>query len=264
MLKKSDDKIQNIQVVSFIIAGHPSDTRLPKNREKIFIETINNSQADLIVFPGWTLKVNDIKKTVSKLTNKSTTIIFENFSPHKYQSGNEMHVIENGTLLETDMRQVFTEASEVNNNTSLVSEYVKDLSNKRSLDLKKNKCLILSCGENNILKNKQSDGNKVVFRLNNKSIENEFKTILENTNFVINPIHTPMGNQGKISKRREYFSKNNRVYISTNNVLKKPSRSPKELLTRKLIYVYKNSLEIPYTNQQVNEKEGYVINNYVL
>tara|TARA_B100001094_G_C18155903_1_gene786425 strand:+ start:476 stop:1246 length:771 start_codon:yes stop_codon:yes gene_type:complete len=256
--------MQNIQVVSFIIEGHPSYTGLPKNREKIFIETINKSKADLIVFPGWTLNIKDIKKTVSKLTNKSTTIIFENFSPHKYRSGNEMHIIENGNLLNTDMRQVFTEASEVNNNKSLVGEYVKELATKRSFNLNKNKCLILSCGENNILKNKQSDGNKVVFRLNNKSIENEFETILENTSFVINPIHTPMGNQGKISKRREYFSNDNRVYISTNNVLKKTSKSSHKLLTRKLIYVYKNSLEIPYIEQQINEKEDYVINTYIL
>ena len=64
----------------------------------------------------------------------------------------------------------------------------------------------------------QSDENKVRFRFSEKNMQRLFRNTLDDTSLILNPQHTPMGNQGKMSKRREFLSANRRVYISTCNV----------------------------------------------
>jgi hypothetical protein len=66
----------------------------------------------------------------------------------------------------------------------------------------------------NILKNIQSEENRVEFRLAEDKILNErFLKILMETDVFLNPIHSPMGNQGKIQKRREFLSQNEKYYF---------------------------------------------------
>ena len=79
-------------------------------------------------------------------------------------------------------------------------------------------CLVLQCGELNILKNYQKEGNRVAFRVDNDPIlEKRFSELLGQTHIVLNPIHSPMGNQPKLSKRRVFLSRNGRAYFSTSN-----------------------------------------------
>ncbi len=116
----------------------------------------------------------------------------------------------------------------------------------------------------NILKNKQSEHNKVEFRVDDVTLENEFATILNSANFIINPIHTPMGNQGKISKRREYFSTNNKIYISTNNIEVELGKSVEKLLQRKLQYVLKNSVSMEPFSTKIDVDNCFISNQYLL
>ena len=138
------------------------------------------------------------------------------------------------------------------------------LNEKRLLSFGGKNFLLVTCGENNILKNKQSENNKVVFRVDDVKLEKEFNSILNRTNFIINPIHTPMGNQGKIAKRREFFSANNKVYISTNNIENELGKSTDVLLKRKLQYVLKNSTIIEPFASKVDLKNCFIINQYLI
>ena len=78
--------------------------------------------------------------------------------------------------------------------------------------------MLVQCGEINIIKNIQKKGNYPIFRLQSrKDLEDRFFDLLNNCDVVLNPIHTPMGNQGKMEKRRELLSSNCRYYFSTSN-----------------------------------------------
>ena len=75
----------------------------------------------------------------------------------------------------------------------------------------------MQCGELNIIKNIQKEDNRPVFRFaQSKNLKERFDNLLNDTDIILNPIHTPMGNQGKMKKRREYLSDKNRYYFSTS------------------------------------------------
>ena len=69
-----------------------------------------------------------------------------------------------------------------------------------------------------MMKNIQKQNNKVKFRMeDNPTLEKEFKQIFDKTDIFINPTHTIMGNQGKLKKRREFLSKDGRIFCSVSN-----------------------------------------------
>ena len=51
----------------------------------------------------------------------------------------------------------------------------------------------------------------------NKSLTDRFNKLLKGAKIILNPIHTPMGNQGKLQKRREFLSNDKRYYFSASN-----------------------------------------------
>lgn len=114
--------------------------------------------------------------------------------------------------------QHFTASDVIENNHFLAEAFVNELETRRKFVVKRRNCLILQCGENNILKNIQSEGNKVIVRIEDKSLVRRFNQVLKDTDIILNAIHKPQyGNQNKLHKRREYFSRNKRIYLSTNN-----------------------------------------------
>ena len=114
--------------------------------------------------------------------------------------------------------QLFSESKEIEDNYELADRFLYELNERRILTIDNIKYLILQCGEINILRNYQNQNNKVDFRLpQHQDLCKRFNTLLENINVVINPIHSPMGNQGKMHKRREFLSSRNKYYFSTCN-----------------------------------------------
>jgi hypothetical protein len=114
--------------------------------------------------------------------------------------------------------QFFATSQEIEGNELLCEHYIDELETKRCFSVKGKKCMVLQCGEINIIKNIQKENNRPVFRLQNRAdLEKRFFNLLNSADLVLNPIHTPMGNQGKMEKRREMFSAHKRYYFSTSN-----------------------------------------------
>ena len=64
---------------------------------------------------------------------------------------------------------------------------------------------------------------------------------------ILNPIHTPMGNQAKMEKRREYFSYENRYYfsVSQNGTIKRNGKNKTiPMDSRRLQYSFFNGRSI--------------------
>lgn len=235
-----------IELVSYVIKDHVRYEPLDEERLNKVINLINSSEADLIVFAGWTLDLlDDLPILLNHITNKKTAICLEIFDESQETvNANKGFVIVDGEVVNVEMSQQFSTSGEVNKNDVLIKELLDKLETDRKFDVKGKSCLWLSCGELNILKNLQGKGNKVVFRSVDKQLDARFNTLLDQSDLIINPIHSPMGNQGKMSKRREFLSAKGKVYLSTSNVYAKKGKSNDQLLSYKLQYVLKDGEQL--------------------
>lgn len=237
-----------VEIVSYI-NGLSDNVRL-----KLTKNLINSSTADILLFSGHTVGfVNDIETLRLSIDNYHTEVIFELEDINSDKINNCLYRISKGILINMFTNQLFTRSIDIENNYELASRLLYELKHNRSFKVKGFKIIIIQCGEINILKNIQSEDNRVEFRLvNDKKLMNQFTEILHDSKIILNPIHTPMGNQGKMNKRREYFSLDNRYYFSTSNSKENSSK----LDMKSLQYAYYNGLPI-------TENEKIIGENYI-
>ncbi len=235
-----------IQITSYI--SGLSD----KDKFELTKEIVNNSTADLLLFSGHTIGfVNEIEKLKTSITNKETEVIFELKDINTEKIKNCLYHIKNGEIQNLYTNQLFAESVEIENNYQLADRLLYEFENKRKFNINKLSFLVIQCGEMNILKNIQSEENRVEFRLAEDKILNErFLKILMETDVFLNPIHSPMGNQGKIQKRREFLSQNEKYYFSTSNT----KDDSKNLDLKSLQYAFYNGNELIEESKILTEK----------
>lgn len=216
------------------------------------IEIINQSKADIVLFSGHTIGfVNDIQILRENITNTKTIVFFELKDINSGKISNCLFKISRGIIRQIYTHQLFTTSTEIENNEELADLFLNEILVHRQFKIKGIIFTIFQCGELNILKNIQSQNNKVEFRFSdNKILSKNFKQILDSTNVFLNPIHTPMGNQGKMSKRRIYLSKNNRYYFSTSNTDLQKSN----LHLKSLQYAFFNGKVICHLNEKATKE----------
>ena len=185
-------------------------------------EIINSSKADLILFAGHTLASHcDVDELNTVLNNNRTTAVIEVKKDAKSKSLPVYHslfLLQNGVVKDIYTHQLFTDSKTIKAYPDLGEHLMLELETRCNFSAANRNVSIIQCGENNILRNIQSEGNRAVFRFEDDAIMNQrFADFLNNTDIILNPMHSPMGNQGKMRKRREFFSDNNRAYFSTAN-----------------------------------------------
>jgi hypothetical protein len=201
-----------IQVVSYI---EKIDWEIQDNlNTKLF----NESTADIILFPGWSFKdTNQLENFNASISNKKTLGIFELQRLDSRNLTNGLFAVEKGVLRFISF-QLFSTSNEIANNPFLGSIFLKDFRDVKSFLINRKCIRIMQCGELNILKNEQAKGNKVGFRFKDKNMNENFLSTLASTDIILNPQHSPMGNQGKMLQRRKYLSSKGKAYFSTSNV----------------------------------------------
>jgi len=223
-----------IQLVSFGFSLTSSEKR------RAFLDIFNQSNADFILFAGHTLdKIRDLDRIADKLDNLKATAFIEIMNFGVRDITNCIFKIARNKIINCHSHQIFTDSAEINRSYFYAEQLIHELSTNRSFTIKDKNIRLLVCGEINILKNIQSEDNRVEFRTKDKTLEKKFNTILQSTDIIINPLHSPMGYQGKLLKRREFLSSNNKAYFSTANMDKEG-----DLETRKLQYGFVNGKEI--------------------
>ena len=234
------------------------------SRLKHTAEIINSSKADLILFSGHTLASHlDVFELNSLIDNKTTTAILEvkeNAISKLNPVCNSLFLLKNGVIKDMYTHQLFTDSSTINAYPEPGEHLMLELESRRCFDAANRNVIVLQCGENGILRNKQSEGNKAIFRFENDTeLSSRFATILDNTHIVLNPIHSPMGNQGKMKKRREYFSDKNRAYFSTANFSDDDS-----IYNKSLQYACINGIEQKPIEVNIGAKNAFIIRTFVI
>ena len=227
-------------------------------------EIINSSKADLILFAGHTLASHcDVDELNTLLDNNRTIAVIEVKRNSKSKSLPVYHslfLLQNGVVKDIYTHQLFTDSKTIKAYPELGEHLILDLETRRNFSAANRNVSIIQCGENNILRNIQSEGNRAVFRFENDTILNHrFVDFLNNTEIILNPMHSPMGNQGKMRKRREFFSDNNRAYFSTANY-----DDEKSIYNKSVQYAYINGKEQEPMNVEVGKRESYIVRTFVI
>ena len=247
-----------VQLVSYKSALR-ADSRLQHTAE-----IINSSKADLILFAGHTLASHrDVDELNTLLDNNMTTAVIEVKKDAKSKSLPVYHslfLLQNGVAKDIYTHQLFTDSKTIKAYPELGEHLMLELETRRNFSTANRNVSVIQCGENNILRNIQSEGNRAIFRFEDDAILNQrFAAFLNNTDIILNPMHSPMGNQGKMRKRRELFSSNNRAYFSTANF-----EDEESIYNKSVQYACINGKEQEPMNVEVGKRDSYIVRTFVI
>ena len=247
-----------VQLVSYKSALR-ADSRLQHTAE-----IINSSKADLILFAGHTLASHrDVDELNTLLDNNMTTAVIEIKKDTKSKSLPVYHslfLLQNGVAKDIYTHQLFTDSKTIKAYPELGEHLMLELETRRNFSTANRNVSVIQCGENNILRNIQSEGNRAVFRFEDDAILNKrFADFLNNTDIILNPMHSPMGNQGKMRKRRELFSSNNRAYFSTANYVDEEA-----IYNKSVQYACINGKEQEPMDVEVGKRDSYIVRTFVI
>ena len=227
-------------------------------------EIINSSKADLILFAGHTLASHrDVDELNTLLDNNRTTAVIEVKKDTKSKSLPVYHslfLLQNGVAKDIYTHQLFTDSKTIKAYPELGEHLMLELETRRNFSTANRNVSVIQCGENNILRNIQSEGNRAVFRFEDDAILSQrFAAFLNNTDIILNPMHSPMGNQGKMRKRRELFSSNNRAYFSTANYVDEEA-----IYNKSVQYACINGKEQEPMDVEVGKRDSYIVRTFVI
>ncbi len=227
-------------------------------------EIINSSKADLILFAGHTLASHrDVDELNTLLDNNRTTAVIEVKKDTKSKSLPVYHslfLLQNGVTKDIYTHQLFTDSKTIKAYPELGEHLMLELETRRNFSTANRNVSVIQCGENNILRNIQSEGNRAVFRFEDDAILNKrFADFLNNTDIILNPMHSPMGNQPKMRKRREFFSSNNRAYFSTANYVDEEA-----IYNKSVQYACINGKEQEPMDVEVGKRDSYIVRTFVI
>lgn len=233
-----------IQLISF------SGEMNPNYQMALVIDIINKSKADLILFPGHTLRDGEDRYYVEdSITNKKVTAIVEIKNDGIMNTPNELFICRKGIFEDMYTSQVFDTADKVNGNAVLMGKLFDELP-RRQFTCCKKRITVLQCGESAIVSGK-GEGE---FRFKDNPILNKrFQELMDQTDIFLNPIHIIQGRQNHMSKRRSILSGGGRYYLSTACT----ENWKQSLDLKSLQYVYHNGKELTI-EPEIHEDEGYM------
>ena len=246
-----------IQLVSY------KSTLRAGSRLRYTAEIINSSKADLILFAGHTLATHwDVDELNALIDNDKTTAVIEvkeNAISVLNPVSNSLFLLRNGVVKDMFTHQLFSDSKNISTYRELGEHLLLELETRRGFSIANKKVSIIQCGENNIIRNIQSEENRPIFRFEDDAVLNQrFTDFLNNTNIILNPMHSPMGNQGKMCKRREFFSDDNRAYFSTANY------DEGAINNKSVQYACVNGKELKPTDEEVGKRGSYLVRTFVI
>lgn len=254
----NDNLIMIVQLVSY------RNKCTSKRKVELTRQLFNESEADLLLFPGHTIDTaTELERVASKLNNKKTTAFLELKELGGRGLTNWSFKIEANQLLNCHTHQLFASSSEVNSSPFLIESLFNEIKNNRIHSVKSRKVCLLVCGELNVLTNLQKHKikNKVAFRTENTQVKKKFSDLFGSVDVFLNPLHTPMGNQGKMHKRRVFLSSHGRAYFSTANLFAKGSSYEESFKSMKALqYAYADGHDLESRNEVVTSE--YILREF--
>ena len=264
VFKQEDFAGFKLGLVSFHVF---EDQKCDRAKTALVAKIINTNQdLDLIVFPGWTvLNQNELDKLAESVFNNHSLFVLEACGIYKNgMNRHKAYFYDGQQVIDNEMWQYFTTSTEISKYPGTMGSFLEHLKKERKFKVKNMVGRLVICGEQNFVMNHQNEDNRVTFRMPmEKQLSKVFDEIIAGTQLFINPAHTPMGNQGKLKKRREFLSQSNRMYcFTTNNKTKDSDKKllKKQLLKKSLQYCYFNGK--PHPGIIAEHNENFILRKY--
>lgn len=201
--------------------------------EEIYEKVRKNNNVNLVILPGNTaimkFKIKKDGEWASDFSNKNNVdIMYEKFLTKKCE-GN-YYTLHSKFGDNNTGKQKFATSAQVNTDSNLYKSLVKEI-NEGNRTIKVGDIVfgVIICGENNILKNIQSENNRVKWR---------YKAPKDwGVKVILNPSHNTMGNWNKLNKRFEFLSKKYGYAIYLTN-------SSRKSFGKSSLRIYKNGKEV--------------------
>ena len=240
-----------IQLVGF-------DALKSSQKYNLFKKIVNESSADLILFPGNTFR-DEADIMYEGIDNKHSVIIIElgSASPTSCMgTTNELYIFRNGRPIDMFSCQIFATADDINRGgKNLMNKLFDELESRRRITCCGKSIVILQCGETALLACPKATGYKAEFRFKDAPEMNKrYEKLLSTTDIFLNPIHTVQGEQGIMKQRRIALSANGRYYLSTAAL---SDEMEGKLNSKRLQYIYYNSRELT-VDSHCDQNKGYV------
>ena len=225
----------------------------------IFKEVINSSDADLILFPGHSIRNEaDIDRLCPYINNTNPVVIFElaNASPSGcMHTNNELYIYRNGVFNDMYSSQLFATSDDIKGNEVLMGKLFDELP-RRTLNILGKRITILQCGETSLLECRKANNNVAEFRfMDNETLNDRYLEMLDSTDIFLNPIHVAQGGrQWLYDPKRVCLSRDGRHYLSTSSL---DERSQGKLTSKRIQYIYSNGEQL-FIAPEIDNDLGYV------
>lgn len=168
---------------------------------------------DLVLFSGWTLNPQEYRAFVKHNANSHSLLVMqENGTGYP-----PWHIVEGRHERRNVSGPIIQRFKDSTGSKEDLRKLLQDLDANRRIEVDGKTARLIICGENNLLRNKQSEGNAVSVRI--EELAQDFERIREDTDIFLNPAHTPMGNLGKLKQRWRYLSEGGRLCVYATNAL---------------------------------------------
>lgn len=230
----------------------------PNYKLQLFKEIVNGSDADLILFPGHTLRdLNDLYYLEPDLTNEKSVVVLE-LIDHRATSclylHNALFLVQEGIAVDLYTSQIFATADEIKRDEVLMAKLLDEIP-RRQFECCGKRITILQCGETALLESTKADGYKASFRFkDNSELNKRYEEMLASTDIFLNPIHDLQGEQGVMSQRRTTLSGDGRYYFSTCELNKEMAG---KFTSKRIQYAWYNGKEMTIL-PEIYEEEMYV------
>lgn len=240
------------------LVGYEFDLN-PNYKLNLFTQIMNGSDADLILFPGHTLRdENDTEYIEADITNDRSLAVLE--LEHGYPSScmatrNELFICREGLFEDTFSSQVLATAHDFSTGGEALMGKLLDEILRRQFVCCGKRITILQCGETALLASAKAEGYKASFRYkDNASLNERFEAMLASTDIFLNPIHDLQGEQGVMAQRRAALSSGGRYYFSTCSLNEEMQG---KFLSKRIQYACHNGKELT-AKHNIHEDDGYI------
>ena len=227
----------------------------PNNKMDILVDAVNASDADLILFPGRTIRdLNDLLYAEQDIKNKSSVAILEleeSLPTSCMFQRNSLFMMHGGLFFDLYTSQIFETEDDIAGNEALMDKLMDEFK-RRQFACCGNRITVLQGGETAML---AGAGLKLDFRFSGNAVLNRrYQSLLAGTDIFLNPVHDPAVDRNLTLQRLAALSADGRWCLSTGMLGRDQMGNFSD---RQLQHIFHDGREITI-RPQIVEEEGYV------
>ena len=227
----------------------------PNNKMDILVDAVNASDADLILFPGRTIRdLNDLLYAEQDIKNKSSVAILEleeSLPTSCMFQRNALFMMHGGLFFDLYTSQIFETEDDIAGNDALMDKLMDEFK-RRQFACCGNRITVLQGGETAML---SGTGLKLDFRFSGNAVLNRrYQSLLAGTDIFLNPVHEAAGDRNQTLQRMAALSADGRWCLSTGMLGRDQMGNFSD---KQLQHIFHDGREIS-VRPQIVEEEGYV------